>query len=115
TTGDVNLTATAGAVTESGTGIITAGGLLTTNSVNGTVLTNANLVNSFNATNGVGAPGVIFHDNVTTLTVTGASDASGSPVTITNTGDIVTTGPITTINGANITLDAGEIGRASCR
>ena len=101
--GAVNLTA-AGAITESGPGLINTTGTLTTSSVGGTILNGANAVGGFSATN-TGSGDISLTTTAATLTVAGIGQVGGGAVSISNTGILTTSGGITT-DGGNVTLNA---------
>ena len=107
TTGNVTLNAakaaTTGTVTEAGGKILTAA-LLTTSSMGGTKLNNANTVNSFNAAN-TGGGNVELINAAAPLTITGISNTGGGNNAVVNAGAITTTGKITT-SGSDIALTA---------
>ena len=96
TGGNVNLTATGSgaAISESGTAIVNTTGTLTTNSVGGTTLNNANTVGTFNATNTPGG-NVSLVNTFAAFDISGISETGGT-TTVHNTGS-------TTINGTGIT------------
>ena len=90
TADNVSLTGTLGSVSETSTGKI-SGALLTTNSATGTTLGALNTVTSFNATNATS--GVVNLANTAgTLTVTGIAQTPGAAVTVTNAGNLTTSG-----------------------
>ena len=84
----VTLTDSAGAIWKAQSGVINTG-VLTTISVGGTILTNANNVASFHANN-TGSGNITLIDTASLLTITG----------ITNTGS---SGNVTLINSGNVT------------
>ncbi|MDO8953770.1 MAG: hypothetical protein Q7V63_02875 [Gammaproteobacteria bacterium] len=102
--GAVNLTSTS-TIGES-TGTI-AGGTLTTSSVGGTTLNNANTVTGFNATNSGTTTGISLTNAAATLTITGISQTATGAVTVTNTGNIATSGAIGSAGNVNIYATGG--------
>ena len=82
----------AGTVNEAGAGILKIGALLTTNSVTGTTLGNANTVTSFNATNS--GVGIISLTNAAPLAITAIAQNGTGDVTVNNTGAVNVTGSI---------------------
>jgi hypothetical protein len=116
-TGAVSLTAIGGPIAEMGTASISTSGLLTTNSVGGTTLTNANnAVASFTATN-TSSGNIALTNTAAPLTITGINQSGGGSVTISNSGGLVLTGNITAGTGAvSLTAIGGpiaEMGTAS--
>ncbi len=74
-------------------GAIINGATLTTTSVGGTALGNANTVTGFNASNtSVGA--ITLTNTATTLAITGITQSAGDVVTVNNTGAIDITGSV---------------------
>ncbi|HVE44624.1 MAG TPA: autotransporter-associated beta strand repeat-containing protein, partial [Gammaproteobacteria bacterium] len=73
---------------------------LTTTSVGGTVLTNANTLTNFNASN-TGGGNISLINTTPTLTIVGLSQSGSGNVDITNTGALAT--------AANITSQTGDI------
>ncbi|MBS0206523.1 MAG: hypothetical protein JSS49_26845, partial [Planctomycetes bacterium] len=109
TTG-TDVTVTAGrAINESGAGLIT-GNLLTTSSGTGTVLNNANLVTSFNATN-TGTGAITFADQTAVLAVTGISQTGTGTVSVDNLGGQVNlTATVSAgVNDVNLTASTNII------
>ncbi|MFZ2314466.1 MAG: hypothetical protein WAW86_02245, partial [Gammaproteobacteria bacterium] len=98
--GDVALTGT-GAINETGTGTI-SGGLLTTSSVGGTILTNNNSITGFNAANS-GSGNIQLVNTAEPLTISGITQVNSGHVIVLNTGALTTTGAINT-NGGDVTM-----------
>ncbi len=101
TSASVGLTA-GGSITESGAGAITTN-QLTTSSVSGTILTGANVVGTFQATNSTSGD-ITFSDASSPLTISGITQSGPGNVTVTNTGTgLNVTGKIT-MTGGNLQL-----------
>ncbi len=100
--GNITLTGSAGAVQETGTGIL-HGSLLTTSSATGTLLNNANTVSSFSATNASSGP-VQLTNTASTLTVISLTQGGSSDVALNNTGNMTLTGAINTGSSNNLNL-----------
>ena len=96
--GNVYLTSS-GAIRESGAGLVSTTGTLTTSSATGEDLEGANTVGTFNATN-TGSGDIVFTNTATPLTVAAVSQTGGGYVTVNNTGAIGITGTIGTDGGA---------------
>ena len=102
--GAISLTATGAAITETGTGLISTTGLLTTNSYSGTALNGANSVGSLSATNIMindfsfsnSTPAAYFYIN-------GISNVGGN-ITVNNAGSVMgITGTISGSAAINLT------------
>ncbi len=89
-----------------GRGTVGTTGLLTTSSVGGTTLSNANTVGRFNATN-ITSGDIALTDTSALLTVTGVSQSGGGAVTIDNTGALTINGGGVSAGGGSITLSSG--------
>jgi len=104
TAGSANITLNAGGLINQTAGVI-SGALLTTSSVGGQTLNDANAVTSFKATNTTSG-NIALTNTATTLTITGISNtATNGDVTVNNTGAIATSGAINT-GGGTISLTA---------
>ena len=101
TSGAIHLTA-GKAISEAGTGFVT-GGLLTTQSSTGTTLNIANQVTGFSATNT--SSGDISLANRVSIEIA-KIDESGGYVSVTNTGTVTVSGPVTTTGGGAVDLTA---------
>lgn len=101
TTGDVNITA-GGAISEAGTGLI-SGGTLTTSSVTGTLLDNANLVAQFQATNSTS--GNVSLSNDADLKIIGI-DETGGNVSLSVAGTITVIGKVSAADMGTVNLTA---------
>ena len=101
--GNINLRALTGSITEAGAGFL-KGTLLTTHSVTGTTLTASNDVSSFNATNTTS--GNISLTN-SAIAITGISQTGGGNITITSSGAISQSGAIT---GSGSLLTTSSVG-----
>jgi len=82
--------------------------LLTTTSAAGTTLTNANAVDQLQRDQRQFRRPYFPQRRRATLTITGATDASGGPITITNTGGITTTGAVSTATIGSVTLTSAN-------
>lgn len=84
--------------------------VLNTASTGGTILADANTVNTFNAFNNT-AGNIQFSNTANPLTLTGITQNSNGDITVTNLGDLVTTGAITaTVGDINLlTLGNSDI------
>ena len=91
TANDVTLTASSSI---SQTGKITNAALLTTNSKGGTVLSGANTVAGFNATN-ITSGNITLVNTAAPLAITGISQSGGGNTSVTNTGAMNVNGAIT--------------------
>ena len=112
-TGSGNITVSSGgAVTESGVGSFATTGALSTNSTTGQTLSGAgtNAVGGFTAGNTTSG-GISLTDAVATLTVTGVAETGGG-VTVTNTGNLTTSGAVvdaTAGNAIDLTATTGVL------
>jgi hypothetical protein len=100
-----NITLTTDSITQSG-GLI-KGNLLTTSTVNGSVLDSLNTVNSYTATNTTSG-NIELSDNVATLTLAGITQSGGGDVIISNTGAIITGAATTVNNSGGLGLSSGS-------
>ena len=103
--GNLLLTGTAGAVQETGAGTI-SGNLLTTHSVTGTILANANDVSSFNATNTTSG-NVQLTDTAAPVSITGISETGGN-VIVTDTNGVSVAASDNITSSGNIAANAGS-------
>ena len=85
-------------MTETGGALISAA-TLTTTSVGGTTLGDANTVSTFNATN-MTSGDVSLTNTAAPLTITGISQSGGGNVSVTNTGGITVSGAIASAAGS---------------
>ncbi len=110
------VTLTANAISESGSGVLSTTGTLTTSSATGTALNaNTNTVGTFNASNS-GAGTVNLLDSTATLVVTGITDTTaGGPVTVHNSGGALSlTGTVNAgSNAVNLTAQTALTETAS--
>ena len=96
----------AGAISESGSGLVNTTGLLTTSSVGGTTLTGANTIGTFNATNTISG-GISLTNTASPLTLAGISESGGGNVTVNNNGALSLIGAVSTDGGGvNLTASA---------
>ena len=102
--GAINLTAGV-ALRETGAGLVSTGGTLTTSSSGGTALDGANAVGSFNATN-TPIGDISLTNTATTLTITGVTNSAfpGGAVTINQTGALSLTGTLGVAGGGSVDL-----------
>jgi len=97
----VNLTENAGAITESGAGLInTSGGMLTTSSMTGTSLTGANTVASFSASNNGASGNIDLTNTAATLTITNGIINPVGNIIVNNSGAISVTNLINAGTGS---------------
>jgi filamentous hemagglutinin family protein len=99
--GAINLTETAGAITESGPGLINTSGLLTINSVTGETLNGANKIGSLAATN-TSSGDIALINTSAPFTINNVSNTGGNLV-FDNTGGIIIAGAVNTSGGLKLT------------
>ena len=99
----INLSATAGSISETGAGTL-SGGMLTTSSNGGTLLGGSNTISGFNAINV--SSGSIQLNNTGALTVAGISQSGGSGVSVTNAGTLTVSGAVNAGGAGGIALTA---------
>jgi hypothetical protein len=87
-----------GAITETGSGSITAGALITT-SLGGTTLNGANAVSSYSGSN-ITSGNISLTNTAATLTLNAISNTGGGTVTVNNSNDIVVAAAVNAGTGA---------------
>ncbi|HVC29488.1 MAG TPA: hypothetical protein VNF48_08095 [Gammaproteobacteria bacterium] len=105
TAGGAAITINAGSITESGAGLFSTTGLLTTTTQTGQALIGANTIGSFNATN-ISSGNIALTNTANPLNITGIANIGGGGITINNTGAINITGAIAAGSSAAINLTA---------
>ncbi len=109
--GGVSLTSTGGGITEFSLGRVNTTGALTTSSATGQVLTGANTVGTFNASN-FGNGGIAFTNTASPLIVSGINSTGVGNVSVSNAGAISLAGVVNAI-GAGSTVSLTSSGTIS--
>jgi filamentous hemagglutinin family protein len=104
--GAVHLTSN-GTIAESGSGLISTTGTLTTHSAGGTTLGGANAVSGFSPTNTIG--GNISLTNGAALTITGLSQTGAGLVSVTNSTTLALSGTNSTDGNLSLTSTGGGV------